>query len=251
MLAHNDNYTPLVEKPEEPNNILGQLQSSKSPQSDSRLQSSASPIGANVPAESKTLFAGRSLKQTRRQRGLSQCDLADLIGVSQGRISAWENGRDDIPYKVRLKLIDVFSNKRGLLDRFVRKLIDTDPYVSVFEPVTTDGLADLSYLHLAQYPRFAFRDPVAAIGQRVSTHFQTTRLVVSREKFMMDAERDIITNRQFGSQAVMRVRSQQMYLEFEGYPNLVIARHVTLGQSTGAPMIIHNQLMLNELDSLP
>ncbi|MCJ8310140.1 MAG: hypothetical protein HRU27_18010, partial [Rhizobiaceae bacterium] len=68
---------------------------------------------------------------------------------------------------------------------------------------------------------------------------------------MMDAERDIITNRQFGSQAVMRVRSQQMYLEFEGYPNLVIARHVMLGQSTGAPMVIHNQLMLNELDSLP
>ena len=251
MLAHNDNYTPLVAKPKEPNNILGQLHSSKSPQSDSRLQSSASPTGANVPAESKPLFAGRALKQTRRERGLSQCDLADLIGVSQGRISAWENGRDDIPYKVRLKLIYVFSNKRGVLDRFVRKLIDTDPYVSVFEPVTTDGLADLSYLHLAQYPRFAFRDPVAAIGQWVSTHFQTTRLVVSREKFMMDAERDIITNRQFGSQAVMRVRSQQMYLEFEGYPNLVIARHVTLGQSTGAPMVIHNQLMLNELDSMP
>ena len=124
MLAHNDNYTPLAENPEQPNNTLSQLHCAKSLQSDIRLQSSASPTQANGPAESDTLFAGRALKQTRRERGLSQCDLADLIGVSQGRISAWENGRDDIPYKVRLKLIDVF------LDCFCYQLFLSQLYFS-------------------------------------------------------------------------------------------------------------------------
>ena len=114
----------------------------------------------------------------------------------------------------------------------------------------------MTYLHLAKYPSFAFRDPVTSIGQRVSQHFQPniwgdSRLVVNREKFMVDAERDVITNKQFGGQALMRVRSQHMHLDFDGRPNLVIARHICLAKSTGAPMLIHNQLMLNHLDGMP
>ena len=221
------------------------------------VQPMVAPVPAMATPQNKDVFTeGSSLKQARRQRGLSQSDLADLIGVTQSRISAWENGHDDVPYKARLRLIDVLSNKRGVLDRIIRNLIDNNPYVTVYEPVLTDGLPDMPYLHLAEYPRFAFRDPVTSIGQRVSQHFKPmlwgdSRLVVSRQKFMVDAERDIITNSQFGSQSLMRVRSQHMHLEFDGRPNLVIARHMELRNSTGAPMLIHNQLMLDSLDSAP
>lgn len=33
-----------------------------------------------------------TLKQLRKQRGLSQCELAVSIGVSQGAVSQWESG---------------------------------------------------------------------------------------------------------------------------------------------------------------
>ena len=256
MLANNDNYPPTGEEIDKRSKNLGQIQSKSSPVSTGVRSSVLQNPDRNASA-GKELFAdGSALKQARRQRGLSQGDLAELVGVSQSRISAWENGYDDVPYKARLRLIDVLSNKRGILDRIIRNLIDQDPYVTVYKPVLTDGLPDMTYLHLAQYPQFAFRDPVNSIGQRVSQHFRPniwgdSRLVVNREKFMIDVERDVITNSQFGSKSLMRVRSQHMHLEFDGRPNLVIARHMKLANSTGAPIMVHSQLLLDSLDMMP
>lgn len=253
MLAHNDNLPPGGKDQTKSDQSLNSLRSSK-PKWWPHRPTAREPATCSIkPPNSDALLDGAALKQARRQRGLSQGDLADLIGVSQSRISAWENEYDEVPYKARLRLIDVLSNKRGVLDRIIRNLIDNDPYVTVYEPVLTDGMPDMTYLHLAKYPQFAFRDPVTSIGQRVSQHFKPNiwrdnRLVVSRQKFMVDVERDVITNRQFGSQSLMRVRSQHMHLEFDGRPNLVIARHMNLAKSTGAPMMVHNQLMLDSLD---
>lgn len=253
MLAHNDNYPSTSGGQKTPRRLADFGQNAMHP----HLPTQPAPAEPTTikSSQSEAFLDGAAVKQARRQRGLSQGDLADLIGVSQSRISAWENGHDEVPYKARLKLIDVLSNKRGVLDRIIRNLIGNDPYVTVYDPVLTDGLPDMKYLHLAKYPSFAFRDPVTSIGQRVSQHFQPniwgdSRLVVNREKLMVDAERDVITNKQFGGQALMRVRSQHMYLEFDGRPNLVIARHMSLAKSTGAPMMVHNQLMLTGLDSM-
>lgn len=45
----------------------------------------------------------------RRRAGLSQAKLAEMIGVTQPRISAWENRKADIPAKRRAQIARVLS----------------------------------------------------------------------------------------------------------------------------------------------
>ena len=207
------------------------------------------PVHRNLSAPT-----GAALRQARRQRGLSQTDLAELVGVSQSRISAWENNYDEVPYKFRRRLIDVLSNKGGVLDRLIRNLVANDPCVTVYERVTTDGLRDLKYLHIGGHPRFLFRDPDSEVGQRLSHHFepvllrQPNSILVEHEKLMVDFERDIVTSAHLGGQAVMRLRSQFIHLQFDDRPNLILSRCVAFGKPTGDPALVHEHLYVDELD---
>ena len=45
----------------------------------------------------------------RLRIGLTQQDLADKIGVTQPRISAWENGTVDIPEARRKEIADILG----------------------------------------------------------------------------------------------------------------------------------------------
>lgn len=46
-----------------------------------------------------------AIRHARSARGLTQADLADLIGVSQGTISFWEQGRETPAFVHMLKLL--------------------------------------------------------------------------------------------------------------------------------------------------
>lgn len=45
----------------------------------------------------------------RKRAGLTQAALAHMVGVTQPRISAWENGRADIPEKRRTQIAQILG----------------------------------------------------------------------------------------------------------------------------------------------
>ncbi|GEM_PF-4468473 len=47
---------------------------------------------------------GRLLKETRREKGLSQEALARMLNVDRSQISRWENGKADIPNDISVQL---------------------------------------------------------------------------------------------------------------------------------------------------
>ena len=52
---------------------------------------------------------GKRLKEWRKEKGLTQKDLAETLGVAQQTIASWEIGRTEIPNWALKKLKDKFG----------------------------------------------------------------------------------------------------------------------------------------------
>ena len=64
---------------------------------------------------------GNRLKKTRKALGLSQLEMCDKLGVSQGNYSQWENGRQLIdPFKAL-----ILSQKFGITMDYIYGGIET------------------------------------------------------------------------------------------------------------------------------
>lgn len=55
------------------------------------------------------------MKAQRMRLGLTQAELAERIGVTQPRISAWENGKADIPNKRQRQIARVLDIDGSIL----------------------------------------------------------------------------------------------------------------------------------------
>ncbi len=55
------------------------------------------------------------LKELRRINGLKQCEIADMLHLSQGSISQWENGKTNIDYEYAKTLANLFNVSVGYL----------------------------------------------------------------------------------------------------------------------------------------
>ena len=75
------------------------------------------------------MFAER-LKQLRKEKGMTQIDLAKAIGVSNGTVAMWETGRRKPSFELLDKLSEVFDRR---LDYILGA--SDDPST----PVLTDG----------------------------------------------------------------------------------------------------------------
>ena len=51
------------------------------------------------------------IKVYRERMNMSQVELAERFGVTQGQVSKWENGRRSIKATVAMKLCDLFGVK--------------------------------------------------------------------------------------------------------------------------------------------
>ena len=51
----------------------------------------------------------------RKRMGLTQATLAQMVGVTQPRISAWENGKADVPEKRRAQIAEALGIAAGEL----------------------------------------------------------------------------------------------------------------------------------------
>jgi len=56
------------------------------------------------------MYPGTDLRKHREQLGLSQAKLAELTGISQHLLSAFELGKSELPHKMRQRLAEAFQN---------------------------------------------------------------------------------------------------------------------------------------------
>jgi len=52
---------------------------------------------------------GPAIRRSRRQAGLSQCELADLLSVGQSSVSKWERGTTDPAVGLFLQMVRLFG----------------------------------------------------------------------------------------------------------------------------------------------
>lgn len=92
------------------------------------------------------MFAER-LKKLRTDKGLSQEDLAKVVGVKQQTIGGWETGRTEPDHQITCKLADFFGvTTDDLLGRKLLKgqIISTDhPDIEVTQLLKDNGVAKL------------------------------------------------------------------------------------------------------------
>ena len=193
------------------------------------------------------------IRETRRNRGLTQLDLAEFMGVSQSRISAWENGYDEIPLRQRQRLIDLLSNRNGRLDPFLKHLIRTDPALVIndqkthkyryvapklvtnfFHPddeylkwVPTDGPKPTGLLEF-QFPIIA-----ASAGRPISEsilEFRTERDVPRLHK------------------PPLRMRAHQVAVAFDDCEPLIITRYEVVRTARREKPELLSQVFLEDID---
>lgn len=56
-----------------------------------------------------TAIVAANMKKMRESNGLSQKTVADTLGITQGMLSKYENGRGRPPYEVLLNFADFFG----------------------------------------------------------------------------------------------------------------------------------------------
>ena len=73
------------------------------------------------------------IRDLHRNFGLSQLQLADLMGTTQSTVSRWERGTEHIRHSKRMELIDLFSNRKGKLDPIIEFLARNNQNISAFD----------------------------------------------------------------------------------------------------------------------
>ncbi|MEP1206322.1 MAG: helix-turn-helix domain-containing protein [Rhizobiaceae bacterium] len=83
--------------------------------------------------ENSILLNGRKLRQLRRSRGLSQMELAELLGVTQPNVSRWEAGFEQTPERIRSRLKDVLTGNKQNAVSFFSRVARFDPTLSAYD----------------------------------------------------------------------------------------------------------------------
>ncbi len=79
------------------------------------------------------MFKGHNLRMVRRKRGLSQTELADLLGVTQPNVSRWEAGFEETPQRIRRLLKDILFTRNDQLRNYFMRLAQSDSQISVIQ----------------------------------------------------------------------------------------------------------------------
>lgn len=66
-------------------------------------------------------FYGQKLKYLRKRYGLNQCEMADLLGVSQGNLSSVESGKTVPSFLIIAKICKMFDFEQ---DYFLKKNVN-------------------------------------------------------------------------------------------------------------------------------
>lgn len=76
---------------------------------------------------------GRKLRQLRRSRGLSQVELAELLGVTQPNVSRWEAGFEKTPARILGRMKDILTGQKQNAASFFSRIASFDPTLSAYD----------------------------------------------------------------------------------------------------------------------
>lgn len=203
---------------------------------------------SNLCAETRLI--GTHLREIRRSRGLTQRQLADLLGVSQPNISRWEAGIEVASPRCNSRMEDIFFNRSGDLDRLVEMFFSTDPDVVIF---STEG-DNWKFLHLGEHICRVHPFSPELIGQDYVRLFNTdyrNKLYGNLDvnEFVYVAHHHDLHFRQSRQgQALPRIHTNAFSLHVDGDVRLMINRPV-FSRQTGEPPVAIKRLFLSDLAS--
>jgi len=185
---------------------------------------------------------GKLIRNTRRNIGLSQEALSSLLGITQARVSRWESGREEMPRKHRLSLIELISNKSGKIDPLIDRLIRRDPSFAVTSFDTSKILRESEkVLNAFKLNRSEVDGATAA---RIFNAEWKKRLPIDPQMYRTDYVRDIdLAGNAIGSG--LRMRMKMFSVELSGYDRIYVRQNFIVGPSEGkveADMLEHLRL---------
>ncbi|MEM7564996.1 MAG: helix-turn-helix transcriptional regulator, partial [Pseudomonadota bacterium] len=107
-------------------------------------------LGYLSGASIEELSRSEGLRLARRQHGLSQVELADILRISQSNISRWENGYEAIPERMSIALAEIFAQSKERVNPYLRRLLEADWRISVLQFERNGFLLDSRILHLSK-----------------------------------------------------------------------------------------------------
>ena len=216
------------------------------------------------PGSTTALPTNHSLKHARRARGLSQVDLANLLGISQSRISAWENGYDEIPYRQRLKLIDVLTNQKGIIDPLVKRIIKSTPNLIIYTPKIAGSLREMCHLYASPNLVAQFSESLTDFQNAVVSKVRQTNMReldyinmarnqgrgFTADMISLDVERDLPVLNPTSDRPAVRLYTQQFALQFEDHKQIIVTQHHILGPTKSKIRKLHGQTFLSDYDRI-
>ncbi|MEP1207404.1 MAG: helix-turn-helix transcriptional regulator [Rhizobiaceae bacterium] len=198
------------------------------------------------------------LRRARRQRGLSQVELADLLRLSQSNISRWENGYEPIPHRVSLLLAELLSGERGRLHPYLRHLAETDWRISIFQLEKSGFFVDSRWLHLGENMTRYFDIPYEQSHMSLSSQFfdpswRTSIYGSAPDEHLVaiEFERDCIRIDDEKKSRSCRLRSRQFVVDCEGYSKVTLSVSSIVGAANGQPPRIFHQCNVGDVKQAP
>ena len=186
------------------------------------------------------------LKAERRRRGMTQGQLANLLGIKQANISRWESGKEPVPRVQRLCLIDVFENKGGRITPILERMIRRDPSISI------QSIRDDRILRESPEVLNAFKLQRSDIEGAEHARVYDVRWKASQpeaEEFVsLDYHRDIFLNPDHGASVGYRMHIELFMLELEHNQLVAIRRNLGLWGATGEDVNFKAVQMVSDFD---
>ena len=190
-----------------------------------------------------------TLRAARRARGLTQKDLAKLLGITQARVSQWENGREEIPYRQRGSLIDIFENRGDRIGPFLERMLRRDAMLSI-----QTGKGDF-VLKECEAIRNAYRLTRTEVEGKLhnsvyEASWKENDPIVPRldEVVALDYERDIALADRMNADREFRVHVEIFAVDYAGYGRVLLRRNKLIRPATGEAMRRNNGVLLEDLE---
>lgn len=171
---------------------------------------------------------GASMRQWRRSIGMTQAQLAEIIGVTQGLVSRWESGHEMLPERQLNCVYGLMRNKNRILDPMIKRFLRGNSMYGVLAGDTNSlhALSD-SLLRRFQLNR---SDVEGKQYASVFNHeWRNTRAFTNADQTDMcywEYDRDVMLAERIASKQDSRFREHfkmaGCYVDFEGCERVLI-----------------------------